>query len=142
IIAFVPFAYSYFGSYSRRSAVSWQYGVKQALADLRPRMATLGSIQFYNVTGAEYLVPFYERIAPQDWQGSAWRQSKFHFPPFNYPPALLRQRVHGHAAVVTLPIPEYLPPNGDVTLIHAPNSEEAVMAIYYIDKATSGSAQR
>lgn len=142
LLGFAPFAFVYFGSYARRSAISWQYGVKQALELLHPRLAQLDTVEFYNITGAEYLVPFYENIAPKDWQSEAWRKSKYHFPPFNYPPDLLRRRLHGHAGIVTLPISDYLPVDGSLDIIPAPNSNQPAMVVYYLDESTTAGRSR
>lgn len=104
VLTFLPFAITYYTRYARRSAISWQYGVKQAMELLRPEMQRIDQIVFYNVTGAEYLTAFYGKTAPKQIQTQGFQNSKLQFPPFGMPlDRLYAQRSSLRAAYVMLP---------------------------------------
>lgn len=85
LIAFLPFANSYFVSYKSRSAFNWQYGVKQSLEKLRPLSDKIDRIVFYDVVGAEYFTLFYEKFPPREFLAHQFAGTKYVFAPFNAP---------------------------------------------------------
>ncbi|MGC8841350.1 MAG: hypothetical protein ACP5QZ_07860, partial [Candidatus Sumerlaeaceae bacterium] len=134
LLAFLPFAYRYFGNYSTQSAWNWQYGVKQSLAILEQLEPNLDRIAFYRIFGAEYLVAVYRRIPPSQFRPDLARIGKFEWLGFDvdlsrWPP--LRNEA---VAVVTLPL-RPPPPAVGVIPIHAPNSKDLVAVIYLNENA-------
>jgi len=132
LVAFLPFAWRYFGDYPARSAVAWQYGVKQALRILAPMEPQLDRIAFVRIFGAEYLVAAYRALPPAEFRPDQPRCGKFEWLPPDMQldawPPLRNESV----AVVTLPLGP--PPSGVATsVIHAPNSQDVVAVIYLSD---------
>lgn len=126
VVAFLPFAFAYFVTYAKRSAFSWQYGVKQSLEMLEPQMSRLDHVEFYNVTGGEYLVAFYDRIRPEILQQGGFGLTKFHFAPFRYP---LEKLYTTGLPVAYVGYMEAQPTGGSMTAITAPGSDEPVMTV-------------
>ncbi len=134
LLSFVPFAYQYFGRYATRSAVNWQYGVKQALTLVHNWDPALDRVAFHNIFGAEYLVAVYAKLPPGTFRLEQASCGKFECLPLGrnlsvWPP--LRTEA---VAVVTLPLGPP-PPGVAVIPIHAPNSEDVVAVIYLNDNA-------
>lgn len=129
LLSFLPFVYKYFVTYSSRSAINWQYGVKQALNQIAPVSSLTDSIAFYNIFGAEYLVPFYAQVPPQEVQtGGLTVVRKYRIVPYNYPLQRLYDETTGSAIFVMLPI---YPPPLDATLVsvNVPGTEEPALHV-------------
>jgi 4-amino-4-deoxy-L-arabinose transferase-like glycosyltransferase len=131
VLAFVPFAYSYFVSYSAKSAMNWQYGVKQALAALRPDMSRMDKLIFYKMTGAEYLVAFYDRLDPASFQGEKFEHTKYVFEPWDAPLEQIYAQSAGKNAYLMLPMFPG-PVGGSVIELRPPGGQDPA-AIVYLD---------
>lgn len=129
IIGFIPFATSYFVFYSSKSALNWQYGVKQALEELEPVTDRVDQVAFYRIVGGEYLVSAYAKIPPSQIQRSGLGETKFRMIPFDTDPAAVFARVPPATAVVSLPILQP-PPGGASKLIYPHRAQLPVAAIY------------
>jgi 4-amino-4-deoxy-L-arabinose transferase-like glycosyltransferase len=134
LLSFVPFAQRYFGDYATRSALNWQYGVKQVLQILDPLESYLDRIAFSKIFGAEYLVAVYRPLPVVEFHPEHVRAGKFEWLPWNVSveqwPPLKTEAV----AVVTLPLAPP-PPGVAVIPIHAPNSQNVVAVIYLNEHA-------
>jgi 4-amino-4-deoxy-L-arabinose transferase-like glycosyltransferase len=130
LLAFLPFAASYFGPYAGRAAINWQYGVKQALDAVEQSDPPVSSVIFYNVTGAEYLVAFYRNIPPAAIQSGDPAWSRYAFPPFNASLTAVCRAHEEAAAFVMLPI--FRPPCAEAVIsIEAPRRGGTAMAVYF-----------
>jgi len=101
VFSFLPFARAYYGGqYSVDSAVSWQYGVKQALQflDEPPFHDAAVYIDTATLYGAEYLVAVYKQTNPQEFQRKEF--GRYHF----IPPGQAFARPAGPAAYVHVPL--------------------------------------
>ncbi len=135
IIGFVPFAASYFITYSTRSAFNWQYGVKQALEELEPLRGRLDRVFFHKVTGAEYLVAYYARVQPRQIRESGLTRTPYSVLPFDLPPDSVFADRPGANAVVTFPFLNP-PPGGSMIPVYPPRSNQPVLAVYLDAEAT------
>lgn len=141
VVTFCPFAWMYYSTYRNRSAVSWQYGVKQALSLLQPELPKIDKVVFYNVTGAESLVAFYAKIPPETIRGLTFEKTKYSFPPFNYPLEELYRRITGPAAYVMLPLYDP-PPKARAIPIYAPGGKQMAMIVYLNEALSKELVQR
>ncbi|MBX7244035.1 MAG: glycosyltransferase family 39 protein [Candidatus Sumerlaeaceae bacterium] len=132
LASFGPFAYIYFSLYPGRSAINWQYGVKQALEVLREEGADSANVVFYNVQGAEYLAPFYDKLPPRAYQSGGLAASRYRFPAFGALPEAVCTELHGPTAIVTLPIFRFNCAVAGVP-IEAPSSRQPAMVLYLND---------
>lgn len=81
----LPFLFNYFGSYAARSAVSWQYGVKQAIEFTSNPHTRNSTVFFKFVTGAEYLVPYYLGMTREEYQVFREGKGRYRVVPFDRP---------------------------------------------------------
>lgn len=85
LLTSLPFLRSYFGSYASRSAIDWQYGIKQTI-DFTSNPNTRNSTVFFKfVTGAEYLVPFYLKLDRDGYQDFRKGHGRYKVVPFDEP---------------------------------------------------------
>ncbi len=103
LLGALPFFISYFGSYSRQSAINWQYGVKQSLQFLNDPPTENSEVFFHNITGAEYLAPFYLKMDRPSYQHTLRGLSRYHFMPFQFPDRAPLSDVSRPAAWITPP---------------------------------------
>lgn len=85
LLGFLPFALSYFGTYKYRSAFAWQHGVKDALGYLSNPNAAKATVYLHNIVGADYLVPFYEKMNRQQYRAFISGQTRYHLMDFQQP---------------------------------------------------------
>lgn len=69
----------YFGKYPQKSALNWQYGVKQSLQYLNQPWTQNAQVTFRNITGAEYLVAFYLKMDRPEYRRMLAGQTRYHF---------------------------------------------------------------
>jgi 4-amino-4-deoxy-L-arabinose transferase-like glycosyltransferase len=135
LIGFIPFAKTYYSDYARRSAVNWQYGIKQLLAEAKASGAS--RIVVYNIApGGEFLTAFYEKKTLGQLAMPRRGEPRFEFPQFNYP---LDQLYARNASIPTayLMLPHYPPPPGARVIAACRpgvNTGEAVCILYLNDK--------
>lgn len=137
IVSFLPFARAYYGKgYADRAAFSWQYGVEQALQLLRPDNGIPPDVPivFSKITGAEYLVAYYEKIPPEHIQRQGYSGTRFRFPAFQVPIEELYGQYPGPAAFVTLPM--FGGPEGGRAIPIRPPSGRATesVAVVYLNR--------
>lgn len=70
---------TYFRTYPRDSALEWQYGVKQALQYVNQPATQDSQVVFRYIPGAEYIVPFYEKMSRAQYRQMMAGRSRFQF---------------------------------------------------------------
>jgi len=142
LLSAMPFFFSYFGSYAARSAVNWQYGVKQALQFLNnPGTKNSRVVLQESVVGANYLVPFYLGMNREEFNEMKTGFGRYRVLPFMggasvFPPDRQPPPFEG-GPMAWVGVPGYGGSEGAAVVpIHAPGGEEIppVMLIYMNDE--------
>jgi len=142
LLGAMPFFFNYFGGYAARSAVNWQYGVKQALQFLNNPSTKNSRVVFLeSVVGGRYLVPFYTGMGKEEFMKMQAGFGRYRALPFmagaSTLPADKQPLPFESGPMAWVGVPGYGGPEGAVVVpIQAPGGEEMspVMLIYMNDE--------